>query len=81
MKGDVKSCMARERACVISLSFAKCIGNIRESWMLASRSVAQRAVLESHAVPHRYACLHTGFSLSEHSLETESLICYRCTEF
>ena len=32
----------RERACLIYLSFAKCIGNIRESWMLASRSVAQR---------------------------------------
>ena len=32
----------RERACLISLSFAKCIGNTLESLMLASRIVAQR---------------------------------------
>ena len=32
----------RERACLISLSFAKCIGNTRESLMRASRIVAQR---------------------------------------
>src|ERR687888_2281377 len=32
----------RERACLLSLSCAKCIGNTRESWILASRIVAQR---------------------------------------
>jgi hypothetical protein len=32
----------RERACLIYLSFAKCIGNTLESLMLASRIVAQR---------------------------------------
>ena len=32
----------RERACLISLSFAKCIGNTLESLMLTSRIVAQR---------------------------------------
>ena len=30
----------RERACLISLSFAKCLGNTRESLMRASRLVA-----------------------------------------
>ena len=32
----------RERACLLSLSCAKCLGNTRESWMRASRLVAQR---------------------------------------
>src|SRR5262245_40798092 len=51
----------RERACLISLSFAKCIGNIRESWMLASRIVAQRV---SYATKFS-ACEFKGLTVAE----------------
>src|SRR5215831_15152066 len=42
----------RERACLISLSFAKCIGNTLESLMLASRLVAQRVSYETYRQRH-----------------------------
>jgi hypothetical protein len=42
----------RERACLIYLSFAKCIGNTLESLMLASRIVAQRVSGVTNFVAH-----------------------------
>jgi hypothetical protein len=45
------------------------------------RLFSQTTVLESPAVLHRHAVLVPDFSLSEHSLETAALMCYRCAEF
>ena len=43
--------------------------------------VSQTLICERQAVPHLYAWLAPRFSLSEHSLETPALMCYRCAEF
>jgi hypothetical protein len=51
----------RERACLLSLSCAKCLGNTRESWMLASRIVAQRVSPAPHFCTRKIKGLRVAY--------------------